>query len=190
MPGIKTTPAMIPSARDAYHARPEPPLYRTTFKRAGCGPESISETLAASTGSMTKPTGAITSLPRVAAIATMASRLETFRKVLPVIHAQVDHVYLSRRIQDAAGFPAGLRLHQRESRRRCKDLHASSRFLCLRHLATPTVVMTTLSIPGLCPSPGRYAASGGGSGHRSTRPHLHAAPQILRPRRRPLRACA
>ena len=37
---------------------------------------------------------ALSNLPRVAAIATMASRLATFEKMLPVIHAQVEHVFI------------------------------------------------------------------------------------------------
>lgn len=52
-----------------------------------------------------KHSGAIGKMARVATIATLASRLETFRKVLPVIHAQVDHVYV---YLDGYNIPTGV----------------------------------------------------------------------------------
>jgi hypothetical protein len=91
---------------------------------------------------MTKPSATIASLPRVAAIATMASRVESFRKVLPVIHAQVDHVFIY--LDGYTAPPSFLEGLDRISVRHAEDvgnLHASSRFLCLQHLATPAVVV-------------------------------------------------
>jgi hypothetical protein len=83
----------------------------------------------------------VRSLPRVAAIATLASRQETFEKVLPVIRAQVDHVFVY--LDGYAAPPAFLEGLDRITVRHAEavgDLHASSRFLCLRGLAGPAVV--------------------------------------------------
>lgn len=83
----------------------------------------------------------ISSLPRVAAIATMPSRAETFQKVLAAIGPQVDHVFV---YLDGYDTPPGfLRGIDRVSVQRAEDLgdlHASSRFLCLQQLSAPTVV--------------------------------------------------
>lgn len=91
---------------------------------------------------MTKPSVSVASLPRAAAIATMASREATFRKVLPVIHAQVDHVYIY--LDGYSAPPSFLEGLERISVHHAEDvgnLHASSRFLCLQCLANPTVVV-------------------------------------------------
>jgi hypothetical protein len=83
----------------------------------------------------------ISSLPRVAAIATMPSRGETFQKVLTAIRPQVDHVFVYLDGYDAA--PAFLKGMDGVSVKRAEDLgdlHASSRFLCLQQLSSPTVV--------------------------------------------------
>jgi len=83
----------------------------------------------------------VRSLPRVAAIATLASRQETFEKVLPVIRAQVDHVFIY--LDGYASPPAFLQGLDRVTVRHAEavgDLHCSSRFLCLRELAGPAVV--------------------------------------------------
>jgi hypothetical protein len=85
---------------------------------------------------------AIGKMRRVATIATMASRLETFQQVLPMIHAQVDHVCVYLDGYDA--IPAFLAGFDRVTVRRaeeCGDLHCSSRFLCLKELNDPTVVV-------------------------------------------------
>jgi len=79
---------------------------------------------------------------RVAAIPTMASRAETFHKVLPVIHAQVDHVFIY--LDGYVTLPTFLSRFDRVTVRRTEDiggLHASSRFLCLEELSAPTVVV-------------------------------------------------
>jgi hypothetical protein len=84
---------------------------------------------------------AVTSLPRVAAIATMPSRAETFHKVLAAIRPQVEHVFIYLDGYDAP--PSFLQGLDRVSVQRAEDLgdlHASSRFLCLRHLTAPSVV--------------------------------------------------
>lgn len=84
----------------------------------------------------------VRSLPRVATIATMASRQETFQKVLQEIHAQVDHVFIY--LDGYATPPAFLKgldritVHHAE---KVGDLHCSSRFLCLRELASPALVV-------------------------------------------------
>ena len=83
----------------------------------------------------------VSSLPRVAAIATLASRTETFRKVLTTIHAQVEHVFVYLDGYEAP--PAFLNDFDRVTVQRADafgDLHASSRFLCLQNLASPAVV--------------------------------------------------
>jgi hypothetical protein len=81
-------------------------------------------------------------MPRVAAIATLASRVETFKKVLPLIHAQVDHVFVY--LDGYRAPPSFLGNYDRVTVRRAEDvgdLHASSRFLCLQDLSTPAVVV-------------------------------------------------
>ena len=91
---------------------------------------------------MTKPATAISGLPRVATIATMASRAETFKLVLPAIHAQVDQVFVY--LDGYGALPSFLNDFARVSAFRAEevgDLHCSSRFLCLRDLAVPTVVV-------------------------------------------------
>lgn len=91
---------------------------------------------------MTESGGAIRSLPRVAAIATLANRLETFRQVLPVIHSQVDHIFVYLDGYSAA--PDFLASFDRITVHRAEDvgdLHCSSRFLCLQELNTPAVVV-------------------------------------------------
>ena len=80
----------------------------------------------------------VRSLPRVAAIATLASRQETFEKVLPVIRAQVGHVFIY--LDGYATPPAFLQGLDRVTVCHAGDLHCSSRFLCLRELAGPSVV--------------------------------------------------
>ena len=90
---------------------------------------------------MTGSSGEIGTMRRVAAIATLASRLETFQQVLPVIHAQVDHVFIY--LDGYSVPPSFLRDFDRITVRRAEDagdLHSSSRFLCLRDLIAPTVV--------------------------------------------------
>ncbi len=91
---------------------------------------------------MTTPAVPVASLPRVATIATLASRVGTFEKALPAIHAQVDHVFV---YLDGYGEPpAFLKALDRISIHRAEavgDLHCSSRFLCVRELSTPTVVV-------------------------------------------------
>jgi hypothetical protein len=90
---------------------------------------------------MTLTSATIGTMRRIATIATLASRLETFQKVLPAILAQVDHVYIY--LDGHAVAPAFLRDLDNVTVCRCEDvgdLHASSRFLCLQDLAAPTVV--------------------------------------------------
>jgi hypothetical protein len=85
---------------------------------------------------------AIEKLPRVAAIATLASRVETFQKVLPVIRAQVDHVFVY--LDGYSTAPSFLKNYDHVTTRRAEDvgnLHCSSRFLCLQDLKIPTVVV-------------------------------------------------
>ena len=82
----------------------------------------------------------IVTMPRVATIATLASRAETFQLVLPVIHAQVDHVFVY--LDGYGALPSFLERFDRVTVRRAEDLHASSRFLCLEDLSAPTVVLT------------------------------------------------
>ena len=91
---------------------------------------------------MNRPAAPVSSLPRVATIATLASRVETFRQVLPVIHPQVDHVFVY--LDGYESPPSFLQDFDRISIYRAEDvgdLHCSSRFLCLQHLDAPTVVV-------------------------------------------------
>src|SRR5690348_3144440 len=90
----------------------------------------------------------IRSLPRVAAIATMATRQEDFKRVLPVIYGQVDHVFVYLDAYDA--IPDFLRVYENLTAHLCEDIgstiasrnmHASTRFLCLREIKRPTVVI-------------------------------------------------
>jgi hypothetical protein len=83
----------------------------------------------------------IRSLPRVSAIATMPSRLETFRAVVANIRGQVNHlfVYLDG-FDEVPAFLRGLggvSIYRAEN---VGNMHASSRFLCVRELTSPTVV--------------------------------------------------
>jgi hypothetical protein len=90
---------------------------------------------------MTGDGNAIATMPRIAALATLASRLNTFQKVLPVIHVQVDHVVIY--LDGYSATPSFLEHFDRITVRRVEhlgDLHCSSRFLCLQDLRTPTVV--------------------------------------------------
>jgi hypothetical protein len=90
---------------------------------------------------MSGSNGAVATMPRVAAIATMPSRIDTFQKVLPAIHAQVGHVFVYLDGHDRP--PAFLERFDRLSVYCAKDLgdlHADSRFLCLQHITAPTVV--------------------------------------------------
>ena len=85
---------------------------------------------------------AIGAMPRVAAIATMASRVDTFRKVLPVIHDQVDHVFVY--LDGYRVPPSFLTNFDRVTVHRADDLgdlHANSRYLCLQDLPSPTVLV-------------------------------------------------
>jgi len=91
---------------------------------------------------MTKPITPAAGLPRVASIATKASRVESFLKVLPAIHAQVEHVFIY--LDGYEAVPRELLGLDRISVRRAEqvgDLHCSSRFLCLCEVARPSVVV-------------------------------------------------
>lgn len=82
-------------------------------------------------------------LPRVATIATMPSRLETFSKVFPAVHAQVDHMYVY--LDGFEEVPEFLQQADRVSVYRAEqvgDLHASSRYLCVRELGEPSIVIS------------------------------------------------
>jgi hypothetical protein len=84
----------------------------------------------------------IRSLPRIGTIATMASRLETFSLVLPVIYKQVDHLFVY--LDGYASPPACLDRFERVSVFHAEDLgdlHVSSRYLCLQHISTPSVII-------------------------------------------------
>ncbi len=81
-------------------------------------------------------------LPRIATIATMASRTETFLKVLEAIRPQVEHVFVY--LDGYQTPPPELSGLDRVSVRRAEqigDLHGASAFLCLQELAQPCVVV-------------------------------------------------
>jgi hypothetical protein len=83
----------------------------------------------------------VVSLPRVATIATMLSRAESFEATFPAIHAQVDHAFVY--LDGYAEPPPFLTRLDRVTIRHAEregDLHCSSRFLCLRDLDRPSVV--------------------------------------------------
>jgi hypothetical protein len=80
-------------------------------------------------------------LPRVATIATMRSRLESFRMVFQIVRPQVEHVFV---YLDGYDNPpsflkglAGVSVHRAED---VGNMHAASRLLCLRELTSPSVV--------------------------------------------------
>lgn len=81
----------------------------------------------------------IRALPRIASIATLASRRETFAQVLPVIAAQVDHVFVH--LDGYGEVPALLSAHANVTVRRA-PIHCSSRYLPLRDLPGPAVFMS------------------------------------------------
>lgn len=81
----------------------------------------------------------IRALPRIASIATLASRGETFAQVLPVIAAQVDHVFVY--LDGHGEAPAFLADHANVTVRRA-PIHCSSRYLPLRELPGPAVFMS------------------------------------------------
>jgi hypothetical protein len=114
------------------------------FGRLGCG-AALSRPVDAPTRGRIgrgRSMSHVGSLPRVAAIATMASRQETFEKVLPVIRAQVDHVFIY--LDGYVAAPAFLEDLERITVRHAEavgDLHCSSRFLFLRELTGPAVVV-------------------------------------------------
>jgi hypothetical protein len=81
-------------------------------------------------------------MQRVAAIATLADRVKTFQRVLPVIHSQVDHVFIY--LDGYSSPPDFLADFDRVTVYRAEaigNLHCSSRFLCLQELSTPAVVV-------------------------------------------------
>jgi hypothetical protein len=85
----------------------------------------------------------LSGLPRIALTSTMASRAETFRQVFAAIHPQVDHTYVY--LDGYAEVPKFLRDTDRVTVRRAEEhgnLHASSRFLALRELAEPNIVVS------------------------------------------------
>lgn len=87
---------------------------------------------------MTRPR----TIPRIATIATMPGRRETFEQVLRAIHPQVDHMFIY--LDGYAQPPEFLNEFQRITVRRAEqlgDLHASSRFLCLRELDEPAMLV-------------------------------------------------
>ena len=78
----------------------------------------------------------------------MATRQEDFRRVLPVIYGQVDHVFVYLdgydAIPDFLGAYDNLTVHRCEeigAAIASRNMHASSRYLCLRELEQPTVVI-------------------------------------------------
>jgi len=84
----------------------------------------------------------VRALPRIGTIATMASRFDTFSLVLPRIYEQVDHLYVF--LDGYAESPAILNGYERVSVFHAKEhrnLHASSRYLCLRHIPGPSVIL-------------------------------------------------
>lgn len=90
----------------------------------------------------------IRTLPRVAAVATLARRREDFKKVLPVIYDQVDHVFVYLDAYDA--IPDFLDAYDNLTVHLCEEIgaatasrnmHASTRFLCLREIKRQTVVV-------------------------------------------------
>jgi hypothetical protein len=81
----------------------------------------------------------IEEMRRVATIATLASRIETFQEVLSAIYTQVEHVFVYLDGHSVA--PAFLKRFDRVTVRSAGDLHADSRLLCLQNLGAPTVVV-------------------------------------------------
>lgn len=82
-------------------------------------------------------------LPRIATIATMPSRLATFSKVVPAIRAQVDHTFVY--LDGFSAVPEFLRGLDNVSVVRAEqagDLHASSRYLCIRELSEPAIIIS------------------------------------------------
>lgn len=85
---------------------------------------------------------AIADLPRVATIATLARREDSFRQMLPTILGQVQHTFIA--LGGYPEVPAFLRGLERVSIFLCErgpDLGASSRFLYLDQLPRPAVVL-------------------------------------------------
>jgi len=85
---------------------------------------------------------AIDQLPRVATIASLARREDSFRQMLPTILDQVHHTFIA--LGGYPEVPAFLRGLERVSVFLCErgpDLGASSRFLCLEQLPRPAVVL-------------------------------------------------
>ena len=85
---------------------------------------------------------AVSSLRKVATIATMPSRAPGFQKVLAAIRPQVDHVFVYLDGYDAPpGFLHGMDGVSVQRAEDLGDLHASSRMLCLQRLPSPAVVV-------------------------------------------------
>lgn len=85
---------------------------------------------------------AITDLPVVATLATLARREDSFRQMLPTILGQVDHTFIA--LGGYPDVPDFLRGLERVSVFLCEsgpDLGASSRFLCLEALNRLAVVL-------------------------------------------------
>ena len=85
----------------------------------------------------------ILSMPRVATIATMPSRLDGFEKVLNSIFPQVDRIFIY--LDNFMAIPAFLNGHSKINVFRAEEtgnFHASSRFLTLTHLKEPCVLFS------------------------------------------------
>ena len=90
-----------------------------------------------------EPGSSILHLPRIGTIATMASRLDTFSRVLPAIHRQVDHLFVY--LDGYSKPPSFLDRFQRLTVLHAEDfgnLHSSSRFLCLTQIEEPAVIIS------------------------------------------------
>lgn len=87
--------------------------------------------------------GTVRDLPRIATIATMASRAQSFVKVIADIRPQVDHTFVYLDGYDTV--PAFLKEMDRVTVRHAEalgNLHSSSRYLCLRELSRPAIVFS------------------------------------------------
>ena len=81
-------------------------------------------------------------MPRIGTVATMPSRQKTFQKVLPLMAPQVDHIFVFLDGFDV--IPSHLVAMPNVTIIRSQDAgeyHAAGRFLCLRLLKEPSVVV-------------------------------------------------
>ncbi len=90
----------------------------------------------------TSSDGPISRMPRIGTVATMPSRIKTFKQVLQVFTRQVDHIFVFLdEFETVPDFLADMKKVTVIRSQDAGDYHAAGRFLCLQQLAQPSVIL-------------------------------------------------